>query len=459
MADQAFREALQIPNVGPQNLTQTLFLIDGRTFIPYDGRTRPLLSGKAPGKPDWTRYRAAIDELRAQFPGCELYEINLFAYLAQENNVAVGRKSFQVSTNVHGDEVDHWEDFDRNCWVYTGGIGSGVDFDEDAQVAPANRFPLGDADRGDLMLVRTGGEGRAMAIVWRNGYQGEVNAEARLHVVWLNKQRGSLGLRQQRGFSRAYDIDKAFRRCAEYQSTFAAVDRLLSSDGLSRAAVLAALEEYDRLGSDAFLQHYSYARARTRRILHEGKKYDMKPIWRAAFGHMKGGRALTPDDERYETNSNAVQRHLEALRFEIARQSGNGVDSTNPQPLNQILYGPPGTGKTWRTVNLALAMIDEQPDSDHDRDRFNRLRFDPESGNGNIAMVTFHQNFAYEDFVEGIRPVLDGGGQGLRYELHEGLFKRIAKAASERPNVSVSCSSLTRSTGGTSQRYSANSSR
>ena len=346
--------------------------------------------------------------------------------------MTVGRNSFQVSTRVYDDEDDYWDDFDRNCWVYTGGIGSGVGFDEDVQPTAANRYPLEKPDRGDLMLVRTGGEGRAMAIVRRNDYRVEMNDETRLHVVWLNKGRASLGLRQQRGFSRAHEIDKTFRRCAAYQPTFEAVDPLLRVDGLSRAAVLAALKEYDRRGRDGFLKHYGYARARSRRIRHGDQKYDMKPIWRAAFGHMKGGHALTPDDARYETNSNGVQRHLEDLKFNIEHDSGNDVGPASSQPLNQILYGPPGTGKTWRTVNLALAIIDAKTESDHDLDQFNHLRFDPGNGAGNIAMVTFHQNFAYEDFVEGIRPALENGGQGLRYKLHDGLFKRIAEAASKR---------------------------
>ena len=45
-------------------------------------------------------------------------------------------------------------------------------------------------------------------------------------------------------------------------------------------------------------------------------------------------------------------------------------------------------------------------------------------------MVTFHQSYAYEDFVEGIRPVLgdEAGGQ-IRYQLRGGIFKRIAEAA------------------------------
>ena len=93
-------------------------------------------------------------------------------------------------------------------------------------------------------------------------------------------------------------------------------------------------------------------------------------------------------------------------------------------PRNRILYGPPGTGKTWNTVNHALAIIDSAPvQSEVDRGRFDTLR-----DAGQIEMVTFHQNFAYEDFIEGIRPVL-AAGSGLAYELKAGIFKRLAADA------------------------------
>ena len=46
-------------------------------------------------------------------------------------------------------------------------------------------------------------------------------------------------------------------------------------------------------------------------------------------------------------------------------------------------------------------------------------------------MITFHQNFAYEDFVEGIRPKLDENERELRYELRRGIFRRMAKAAED----------------------------
>ncbi len=101
-------------------------------------------------------------------------------------------------------------------------------------------------------------------------------------------------------------------------------------------------------------------------------------------------------------------------------------------PLNQILYGPPGTGKTWRTRDLSLEIVGEAgADAESSQRKFEEMRFNPKKGTGRIAMVTFHQNVAYEDFIEGIRPVL--GGQGtLAYEMRPGIFRRLVEEAEKR---------------------------
>ncbi|MXZ34254.1 MAG: AAA domain-containing protein [Acidobacteria bacterium] len=100
---------------------------------------------------------------------------------------------------------------------------------------------------------------------------------------------------------------------------------------------------------------------------------------------------------------------------------------------NRILYGPPGTGKTWYAVDHALAIIDGANVGERgksDRKRFHKLRFNPKDNSGQIAMVTFHQNYAYEDFIEGIRPVSSNDDDGqVGYELRDGVFKQIAEAA------------------------------
>ena len=119
----------------------------------------------------------------------------------------------------------------------------------------------------------------------------------------------------------------------------------------------------------------------------------------------------------------------------------------HPYPLNQILYGPPGTGKTWNTVNRAVAIIggksgndlkeeirkinEGESLADFERDKI-KERFDKLKKYGRIAMVTFHQNFTYEDFIEGIRPVLAGDeSENVKYELSEGVFRKIVERAAK----------------------------
>jgi len=112
---------------------------------------------------------------------------------------------------------------------------------------------------------------------------------------------------------------------------------------------------------------------------------------------------------------------------------------TTSHPLNQILYGPPGTGKTYHATTCAMAIvkgIEVDEVTEEHRTEFRSLRFDPTTDTGQIAMVTFHQNISYEDFVEGIRPRLAEGGEGgyIGYELRPGLFRRIADAALADPD-------------------------
>jgi len=48
--------------------------------------------------------------------------------------------------------------------------------------------------------------------------------------------------------------------------------------------------------------------------------------------------------------------------------------------------------------------------------------------------VTFHQSYGYEEFVEGIRPVMEGTGEGeLEYRVEPGVFKKICQRAEKDP--------------------------
>ncbi|WP_153769261.1 HNH endonuclease signature motif containing protein [Labrenzia sp. CE80] len=63
----------------------------------------------------------------------------------------------------------------------------------------------------------------------------------------------------------------------------------------SREAVLDAISECDGLGRDAFLAKYGYKRARTYRLLHDGRIYDTKAIFGVAFGKQHGSPLRSRD--------------------------------------------------------------------------------------------------------------------------------------------------------------------
>ncbi|ECO7948512.1 McrB family protein, partial [Campylobacter jejuni] len=99
-------------------------------------------------------------------------------------------------------------------------------------------------------------------------------------------------------------------------------------------------------------------------------------------------------------------------------------------PLNQILYGSPGTGKTYHTIDKALEIIskEEKIQIPSEDDRINRKKiFDEYVRKGQIVFTTFHQSYGYEEFVEGIKPIIDNdeNSQEVKYDVKDGIFKEL----------------------------------
>ena len=394
-----FKVALEVKGVGVAKLTQCLFLINPWCFLPIDEQTCfasecmdlpdfDKIEKKMEGKDGWKYYQELMKKFEDTFPKCKLYEIytalRLLKDRADKENIA----TFQVSTHVYDEDgVDFWIDgdngvkkknFERNNFVFTGGPRRGKKWTNDDENHEDN-YPVTEPVEGDIILVRTGKKkGKAIGIVLDNMYKNPKEAA-----------------KEDRRIDVVW-INKSQQG-----------PKVSVTEGFSRADY-ATLKEFSQV--DDYKRTLDFI-DRVKKAAGTGKESDH--------------------------DSNSAPDH----------------DSNEPviHSLNQILYGPPGTGKTRDTTYHALAIIEgvsveglknDYEDAHEAAHEAAKERFDELKEKGQIEMVTFHQNFSYEDFIEGIRPVLakgeDENEKGIRYELRAGIFKKIAKRAKENSESSSS---------------------
>jgi len=151
-------------------------------------------------------------------------------------------------------------------------------------------------------------------------------------------------------------------------------------------------------------------------------KNELAELIRSAFAQLFPLVLLTLSDdpmpeilEYLEDGNGIVDAPNETYTLEtLAEDTGLAIDVARRwiqaiyRKGQAILYGPPGTGKTFVAEKMAKHLISD--------------------GDGFVDLVQFHPAYAYEDFVQGIRPQGRADG-GLDYPVIPGRFLDFCRRA------------------------------
>lgn len=229
-----FIKVLSLKNVGFTKLSQAIFLINPENYIPFDTQMNSLPLSTLSNLEEIVNeiittgskiYTDTIQKLRSNFPGCQMYEINLLNVLLNgydNDPLVVSNNFFQISSYADGEkEPDYFKDFVDNNSVWTGGPTSG---------SGKTTYPLSDPVNGDVILVRRGRvKLGGIAVVIKNEYENEGHGfDKAIKVVWLTKEDKRIPdgqLAQWEGFDWA--TDKTIGKFqAAYPQTFDVLNQI-----------------------------------------------------------------------------------------------------------------------------------------------------------------------------------------------------------------------------------------
>lgn len=149
-------------------------------------------------------------------------------------------------------------------------------------------------------------------------------------------------------------------------------------------------------------------------ILYMGKKADKEDdgvyIWKLRPELAEALKIVNGEevpDEDTDTTEYTKKDFLEEVFISEAKY--DEMYAVLMRKQNIILQGAPGVGKTFVAKRLAYSIMGAKND-DH------------------IQFVQFHQNYSYEDFVEGYRPAVSG------FIRTDGIFKRFCIDAADAPD-------------------------
>lgn len=181
-------------------------------------------------------------------------------------------------------------------------------------------------------------------------------------------------------------------------------------------------------------------------LLCEGEKNAKAEMYEAGciFSKAYNIENLPEEYELREDLKNMIDIYKEFVSLKNSISKNKQYDerdgkNMNNSDLNTILYGPPGTGKTYNTVNYAVAICENKNIEDVQSEEYEKVlhRYNELKKEGRIAFTTFHQSYGYEEFIEGIKPIVDEEKKDIGYTIEAGIFKKFCYIASRKAIIAT----------------------
>ena len=236
--------------------------------------------------------------------------------------------------------------------------------------------------------------------------------------------------------------NRAFTAISTVASNFENVDGLPGTEWATGPCYLVRLRDFTRLDPELLREEF-FAESYRQRLLSLLESGDQNLFYNREL-NLNQGSYLTPAppalieiiNDAYQKKANRAlitlgdpDVKLQGVPMQPAYPLAQLAQDTNidesvlkswinavERKGQAIFYGPPGTGKTFVAERLARHVISD--------------------GDGFSELVQFHPSYAYEDFIQGIRPK-PGRNGGLDYSTVPGRFLEFCQKAQSRKGTCV----------------------
>lgn len=457
IADDIFRRSLKVRGVGVSKLTQAFYILRPDKFLPCDKNTLSLSEsfggiGSFDAQKDvpFSEYCNYVLFLRGKFPGKTNPEISYEAHTRRDTKGAVDERRpnyFVAGTYVAPDgseksEVTAVEMVRRGVWE--------CGFRLDDERGDAARKVLGGILEGDFIALKASYVRERKTSTMRIDAIGRVTGNSNngktLEVDWL----WSGPAFELAGTSYQKTIEKVVDR-ENIERIFAPVLNPKNSVNGEKSNIPGAPLNIIYYGPPGT--------GKTLRIIEKAKEYTSATggsrasdliMWLKERTWWEVIAAVLIDSKAYDPGSALLVPEIARHKFVTTKMKFSTTKTPKNTIWGQLQYHTIPESKTVSYEKRAEPLaVDKTDDSkwfltgnwrDELSDVADGIRGfnDGSKTRGGVAryheFVTFHQSYGYEDFVEGIRPVVREG-EGMTYEWRDGVFKDLCiRAASDPAN-------------------------